>query len=151
MTILNSLSPKEGAVRSKKRLGCGRGSGHGETSTRGQKGQKSRSGDPRKKGFEGGQMPLFRRIPKRGFSNVNFEKKYELVRVDSLGKVFSSGAEITPQSLLEKGLVKDVCLIKILGDGELKHPVKVSAHAFSKSAKEKIEKAGGSVNLIANK
>ena len=147
MIGLHSLSPKYGATHKKKRVGLGRGSGHGETSTHGQKGQRSRSGDGKMIGFEGGQMPLLRRIPKSGFSNVQFANRYEWVNISSLDK-FPDNAEITPDSLRKAGLVAHTCNVKVLGEGEMTHAVKVSAHAFSKSAKEKIEKAGGTAVLI---
>ena len=149
MTGLNSLSPKYGAVHSKKRLGLGRGSGHGETSTRGQKGQTARSGNKKMEGMEGGQMPLVRRIPKSGFSNVMFARKYEWVNLGTLSKFFPSGSEVSPEALKKKGLVNSLQRVKILGDGKLEHPLKVTAHAFSKSAKEKIEKAGGTAVVAA--
>jgi large subunit ribosomal protein L15 len=147
MTGLHSLSPKYGATHKKKRIGFGRGSGHGETSTRGQKGQRSESGDGKLIGFEGGQVPLLRRIPKSGFSNVQFARRFEWVNISSLDK-FPANAEINPEALKKAGLVACTCRVKVLGEGKLTHAVKVSAHAFSKSAKEKIEKAGGTAVLL---
>jgi len=151
MIGLNSLSPKYGATHKKKRLGIGRGSGHGETCTRGQKGQRSNSGDGKMEGFEGGQMPLFRRIPKSGFSNVDFARRYEWVSVESLGKIFPANSEITPEILKKKGIIHSIERVKILGDGKIDHALKISAHAFSKSAREKIQKAGGKAVIIEDK
>jgi len=147
MTGLHSLSPKYGATHKKKRLGLGRGSGHGETSTRGQKGQRKESGDGKMIGFEGGQMPLLRRIPKSGFSNVQFAHRYEWVNLSSLAQ-FPANAEITPDTLKEAGLVSRSCAVKVLGGGKLERALKISAHAFTKSAKERIEKAGGTATVI---
>jgi len=149
MVGLNNLKPKYGSVHRKKRLGTGQGSGHGQTSTRGQKGQNSTSGGAKPDGFEGGQMPLLRRIPKSGFSNVRFQIKYEWVNISSLEKCFKAGEEVTPEALVKARLVKHTGQIKILGDGELKKALTVKAHAFSASAKEKIEKAGGKIDLLA--
>jgi large subunit ribosomal protein L15 len=149
MVGLNNLKPKYGSVHRKKRLGTGQGSGHGQTSTRGQKGQNSTSGGAKPDGFEGGQMPLLRRIPKSGFSNVRFQIKYEWVNISSLEKCFKAGDEVTPEALVKARLVKHTDQIKILGDGELKKALTVKAHAFSASAKEKIEKAGGKTDLLA--
>jgi large subunit ribosomal protein L15 len=147
MIGLHNLKPQEGSKHRKKRLGRGVGSGHGRTSTRGSKGQKARSGDGSKKiGFEGGQMPLFRRIPKRGFTN-KFRKEYEIVNIESLNK-FESGVEVTPAILKQAGLVKKSKLIKILGVGELKKSLIVKVAAFSKSAVEKINSAGGKVEVV---
>jgi len=147
MVYIHNLSPKPGSVHRKKRLGLGQGSGHGQTSTRGQKGQRSRSGDGKMVGFEGGQMPLLRRIPKRGFNNNAFKKSYEIVKIFTLEKYFNNGDKVTPQLLKEKGLV-DTLDIKILGDGELTKKLEIHALAFSKSAVEKIEKAGGKAIVI---
>ena len=133
MIGLNNLKPAKGSKHRKKIVGRGVGSGHGRTSTRGSKGQKSRSGDGSKKiGFEGGQMPIFRRIPKRGFNNP-FRKEYEIVNVESLNK-FDSGLEVTPQVLKEAGLIGKANLVKILGVGDLKKALTVKVAAFSKSA-----------------
>jgi len=148
MISLNSLAPKFGSKHKKKRLGLGRGSGHGETCTRGQKGQKATSGGCKKPGFEGGQNPLFRRIPKTGFSNAQFATYSEWVNLSTLAKKFKANAAVTPEALKELGLVDCSCNVKILGEGTLEHPLTVSAHAFSKSAKEKIEKAGGKVIVL---
>ena len=144
---LNTLAPAKGANRKNKRVGRGIGSGHGKTSTRGYKGQKSRSGSSIRPGFEGGQMPLYRRLPKRGFNNV-FRKEYTIVNLDTLSQ-FEPGASVAPETLLEKGIVKKLRDgIKILGNGELKHAVNVRAHKFSKGAAEKIQNAGGTIEVI---
>jgi large subunit ribosomal protein L15 len=144
---LNTLAPAKGANRKNKRVGRGIGSGHGKTSTRGYKGQKSRSGSSIRPGFEGGQMPLHRRLPKRGFNNV-FRKEYTIVNLDTLSQ-FEPGASVAPETLLEKGIVKKLRDgIKILGNGELKHAVNVRAHKFSKGAAEKIQSAGGTIEVI---
>jgi len=147
---LHNLGPNPGAVREKKRVGRGHGSGHGKTSGRGQKGQKARSGwkGGTRPGFEGGQTPLYMRFPKRGFSNAPFKKEYSVVNVGLLNERFEDGAEITPKTLLEAGLVKKNMPVKILGDGELTKKFTVKAHKFSASAKEKIEAAGGSCEVI---
>jgi large subunit ribosomal protein L15 len=147
MIGLHNLKPQKGSKHRKKIIGRGVGSGHGRTSTRGSKGQKARSGDGSKKiGFEGGQMPLFRRIPKRGFNN-QFRKEYEIVNVESLNK-FESGVEVNPTTLKQAGMVKKAKLIKILGVGELKKPLTIKVTAFSKSAIEKIKSAGGKAEII---
>jgi large subunit ribosomal protein L15 len=140
---LSNLKPKKGARHAKKRVGRGPGSGHGKTSGRGEKGQKSRSGYSGKRGFEGGQMPLHRRLPKRGFTNI-FKKDYAVVNVSDLER-FDSGASIDEATLRQAGLVKGPHDgVKVLGDGELSKKLTVSATKFSKSAREIIEKAGGS-------
>ncbi|HEV7766300.1 MAG TPA: 50S ribosomal protein L15 [Thermoanaerobaculia bacterium] len=144
---LSNLKPKKGARHAKKRVGRGPGSGHGKTSGRGEKGQKSRSGYSGKRGFEGGQMPLHRRIPKRGFTNI-FKKDYAVVNVSDLER-FDNGASIDEAALRQAGLVKGSHDgVKILGDGELSKTLTVSATKFSKSAREIIEKAGGTVQEI---
>ena len=149
MRIAN-IHPGKGSRKRKKLLGRGPGSGHGKTSGKGFKGQKSRSGATRRPGFEGGQMPLMKRLPKRGFTSRN-KKTYTLVNVSSLN-IFDENQTVTPELLKEKNIVKDLRSdIKILGDGELKKPLTVSAHRFSKSAEEKIKKTGGKVSLIAKK
>ncbi|UCD20055.1 MAG: 50S ribosomal protein L15, partial [candidate division WOR-3 bacterium] len=129
-----------------KRVGRGPGSGHGKTSTRGHKGHQQRSGFRKKLGFEGGQMPLTIRIPKRGFINV-FKEQYEIVNLENLSK-FEPNTEITPELLKVKGLIKGRNKVKILGNGELSIPLTVKAHRFSKSAREKILKAKGKVEQI---
>lgn len=144
---LNNLKPKKGARHAKKRVGRGPGSGHGKTSGRGEKGQKSRSGYSGKRGFEGGQMPLHRRLPKRGFTNI-FKTDYAVVNVSDLER-FDSGASVDETTLRQAGLVKGSHDgVKVLGDGELSKKLTVSATKFSKSAKEIIEKAGGTCQEI---
>jgi large subunit ribosomal protein L15 len=143
---LSDLSPSPGRKRKNKRVGRGSGSGHGKTSCRGHKGQKSRSGGGTRAGFEGGQMPLYRRLPKRGFKNI-FKKQYAIVNIGSLESV--SESTITPELILEKGFVKNLKDgLKILGEGEIKKPLTIKAHAFSSSAKEKILKVGGRAEII---
>ena len=143
---LSDLRPPVGATKKRKRVGRGPGSGNGVTAGRGEKGQKSRSGYSRKRGFEGGQMPLIRRVPKRGFHNP-FRVEYETVNVSRLAEL--EGDEFTPESLLASNVVrKRTAPVKILGDGEISRKVTVSAHKFSKSAKEKIEAAGGKAIVI---
>ena len=149
---LSNLKPQSGSVTSKKkRLGRGQGSGKGGTATRGHKGAKSRSGYSKKLGFEGGQMPLQRRIPKFGFKNIN-RVEYKPVNLSKLQELIDSKKVkkglINAESLRSNGLVKKNDLVKILGNGDLKDAVKVEAHKFSKSAQEKIEKSGGEVKLI---
>lgn len=143
---LGSLTRPKGAKKKRKRIGCGTGSGHGKTSTRGEKGDKSRSGYRRKLGYEGGQMPITRRIPKRGFTNI-FSKKYEIINVGTLSK-FEPNTEVTPALLKEKKIIKGDHLLKILGQGELTIPLNVKAHKFSKSAQTKILKAKGTAEEI---
>lgn len=145
---LNLLGPARGARKAPKRVGRGTGSGHGKTSCRGSKGQTSRSGGGVRPGFEGGQMPLARRLPKRGFYNV-FRVEYQAVNVGRLG-IFEPGSEIDPQSLLNRRLIRRKGLpVKILGNGEVNRPLTVKAHAVSAAARKKIEEAGGSIELIA--
>jgi large subunit ribosomal protein L15 len=148
MSALNNLKPKYGSTHRRKRLGTGQGSGHGQTSTRGQKGQRATSGGPKPVGFEGGQTPLLRRIPKSGFNNTRFRTEYEWVNISSLEKRFAAGAQVTPEELVKARLVKGGGLVKVLGNGELKKALNVSAHAFSKGAAEKIEKAGGKAAVL---
>ena len=145
---LHGLKPAKGANKKRKRVGRGPGSGHGKTATRGEKGQKSRSGFSQKPGFEGGQMPLHRRIPKRGFTN-KFAREYAILNVKELN-YFEDGTEVTPELLTQKGLVKKgKDGIRILGEGELSRKLTVRAHHFSESAKQKIEQAGGSVEVVS--
>ncbi len=144
-TNLSNLRPPKGATSNKKRVGRGMGSGMGKTSTRGHKGQRSRSGSRMMRGFEGGQMPLHRRLPKRGFTNI-FRVEYQVVNLDRLAELGEKN--ITPELLIKIGMVNKNDLIKILGDGELKTALTVQAHKFSKSAEEKITKAGGKVEVI---
>jgi len=146
MNLSDLRAPNKKANSNRKRVGRGMGSGMGKTSTRGHKGQGSRSGYSMMRGFEGGQMPLHRRLPKRGFTNI-FKTEYEVVNVERLGSLDES--EITPHSLRKAGVVSSKnSLVKILGHGELSKAVTVSAHKFSKSAQEKIEKAGGKVTVL---
>ncbi len=145
---LDDLRPANGSNKKRKRVGRGDGSGHGKTSCRGHKGQGARSGGQRKPGFEGGQMPLQRRLPKRGFRNP-FRIEVSVVNLEQL-EAFSSGTEITPELLAAQGLVRGKSKrIKILGDGALSKALTVRAHAFSAKAKEKIEASGGKTELIA--
>lgn len=139
---ISQLENTPGAHKKPKRVGCGPGSGHGKTSCRGEKGQFARSGKGKRRGFEGGQMPLYRRIPKRGFTNI-FRRDYGVVNLDALNR-FSESTDITPEFIYSKGLVKQSLPIKILGRGKLEHKFTITAHKFSKSAKELIEKSGGS-------
>ena len=144
---LNELKPSAGSTHSPKRVGRGYGSGLGKTSGRGQDGQNSRSGGGVKIGFEGGQMPLHRRLPKRGFYNL-FSKKIVAINLDRLN-AFEDGAVVTPEQLLEKGIIKKVCDgVKILGNGEIEKKLTVKATKFSKTAAAKIEAAGGKVEVI---
>ncbi len=143
---LSDLSPAAGSCKKRKRVGRGTGSGHGKTSCRGHKGQKSRSGGGTKPGFEGGQMPLQRRLPKRGFTNI-FQKEFAIVNLDVLNTL--SENEITPELLVKEGIVKKVLDgVKILGNGEITKPLTIKAHAFSASALAKIEKAQGKAEVI---
>lgn len=143
---ISDLAPAPGSRKNKKRVGRGCGSGHGKTSCKGHKGQKARTGGGVKPWFEGGQMPLQRRLPKRGFTNI-FQKEYVIVNVGSLNDLEES--VITPEILVREGLIKaERDGVKILGEGELTKPLTVKAHAFSASAKEKIEKAQGSIEII---
>ena len=144
---LHTLEAHPGSRRRPLRLGMGEGSGTGQTATRGQKGQRSRSGDGKLVGFEGGQTPLLR-IPKRGFTNGAFKVTYQVVSLESLETVFKNKNEIGLDDLRVHRLVKGRKPVKILGDGELKRKLKVSAHAFSQSAKSKIEKAGGTAEVV---
>jgi large subunit ribosomal protein L15 len=144
---LHELKPAAGARRPRKRIGRGPGSGTGKTSGRGHNGQKSRSGYSAKRGFEGGQMPLARRLPKRGFVNI-FRKEYRIVNVDRLNG-FEAGSVVSPESLLEAGVVKKgTSAIKVLGNGDLKVALTVKAHRFTKTALKKIEAAGGNAEVL---
>lgn len=148
MIGLNTLAPAAGAKHRKKIVGRGTGSGRGRTSTRGHKGQKSRSGSGKMPYFEGGQMSIIRRIPKRGFNNKMFATRYEIVNLSSIEAKFDAGAEISAERLKSAGIIKKDGLVKILANGELKKNFVVKANAFSKSAKEKIEKAGGKAEIV---
>ena len=140
---LNSVRPAKGSTHKKKRVGRGPGSGLGKTAGRGEKGQKSRSGYSRKIGFEGGQMPLHRRLPKRGFTNI-FKKRWLEVSIGALEQHFGADEEVTPELLHERGIIKKAKHdVVVLGNGELSNALRISAHRFTKSAREKIEKAGG--------
>ncbi len=144
---LSQIRKPKGATHPRKRVGRGMGSGHGKTSTRGHKGQRSRSGHRLVRGFEGGQMPLHRRLPKRGFHNP-FRKEWAEVNLSRLAALGVD--EITPALLLERRVIRHVeDGIKILAGGEIDRPLRVTAHAFSKAAREKIEKAGGRAELLA--
>jgi len=144
---LEELKAPPGANKRIKRVGRGTGSGHGKTSTRGHKGQKARSGGGVRPGFEGGQMPLQRRLPKRGFTNI-FKKQYAIVNVKDLN-IFENGMEITPEVLIQVGLVKNVLDgVKILGEGDLEKQLTIKAHKASKQAIEKISAKGGRVEVI---
>ena len=143
---LSNLRAPKNANTARKRVGRGMGSGMGKTSTRGHKGQGSRSGSSLMRGFEGGQMPLHRRLPKRGFTNI-FKVEYEVVNLDRLAKL--SESDITPEVLRKAGVVNGKnAVVKVLGQGELSKALTISAHKFSKSAQEKIEKAGGKVTVL---
>ena len=145
---LHNLKPARGSVRERKRVGRGPGSGLGKTAGRGEKGQKSRSGYARKTGFEGGQMPLHRRVPKRGFSNARFRKEFAEVNLGRL-EIFEAGTIITPEVLLKQGIVKRVRDgVKILGKGDLTKPLTVHAHRFSAKARERIAGLGGKVEVL---
>ena len=145
---LSNLQPPEGARRKRKRIGRGDGSGTGVTAGRGHKGAKSRSGYKRKRGFEGGQMPLHRRVPKRGFHNP-FRVEYAVVNLDTLAERFDEGAEVTPELLRERRVVRESrALVKILGRGELSKKLIVKAHRFSARASQAIEAAGGRAELL---
>lgn len=146
---LDNLRPPDGARRQKKRVGRGEGSGKGVTAGRGHKGAKSRSGFKRKRGFEGGQMPLHRRVPKRGFRNP-FRTEYAVVNLDTLSERFDDGTEVTPELLRERRIVRrSRALIKVLARGEISKKLTVKAHRFSARAREAIDAAGGSVELLS--
>ncbi len=144
---LEELKPSKGAKKKAKRVGRGVGSGHGKTSTKGHKGQKARSGGVKGPGFEGGQMPLQRRIPKRGFTNI-FRKEYAVVNLGDLAR--AGGADpVTPEVLMQKGLIKNIKDgVKVLGMGDFNEKITVRAHKFSKSAVDKIQAAGGKAEVI---
>ena len=147
MIRLHNLKPRPGARHRVKRLGIGESSGHGKTSGKGHKGQKARSGGSIRLGFEGGQMPLIRRLPKRGFNNATFRKEYAIVNLDDLNE-FAAGSMVNEQALRESKHIRgDFAGVKILGRGELKHGLTIEADKVSESAREKIEKAGGTVTL----
>ncbi len=148
--LSNEITAIAGSNRKRKRLGRGRGTGHGKTSGRGHKGCGSRPGSAARPTYEGGQMPLFRRLPKRGFSNYNFATRYEIVNISQLEQLFSDGTTINVAELAGVGLVDSAkSLVKILGDGELTKKLTVTAHKFSKSAEQKISGCGGTVKVVA--
>jgi len=144
---LNSYNPNPGAKHRVKRLGCGESSGHGKTACKGNKGQKARSGSGTRVGFEGGQMPLHRRLPKRGFNNYDFRDVTGVVNVGDLDGSFEAGAVINEETLRQSGLLNGRCdRVKILGDGEVEKAFTIAVTTVSASAREKIEKAGGTIN-----
>jgi large subunit ribosomal protein L15 len=144
---LHELKPAEGSRKTRNRVGRGTGSGNGKTAGKGHKGQNARSGGGVRPGFEGGQTPLFQRLPKRGFTNIN-RKDFAIVNLSTLNR-FEDGAEVTPELLLETGIVSNVKSgVKILGNGQLEKKLTVKANKFSASAKEAIESAGGTVEVI---
>ena len=144
---LSDLSPAKGSRKKRKRVGRGPGSGHGKTAGKGNKGQLSRQGFSRRRDFEGGQMPLVRRLPKRGFTNI-FRKEYAVVNLDRLA-VFGEGAEVTPEALLEHGIIKkQLDGVKILGRGDLDRKLSIRAHRFSAEAMRKIQAAGGTAEIL---
>ncbi|MBA3948715.1 MAG: 50S ribosomal protein L15 [Acidobacteria bacterium] len=146
---LTGLKPPKGAKHSKKRVGRGQGSGNGKTAGRGHKGAKSRSGFTHKRGFEGGQMPLHRRMPKRGFHNP-FRVEYSVVNLDTIVEVFDAGSEVTPELLQERGLIGGSRKkVKVLGRGDVTKKLTVRAHKFSGTAQEKITAAGGTAEVLA--
>ncbi len=141
---LHDLKNVPGAVHRKKRVGCGEGGGHGKTSTRGGKGQSARSGSSIRPGFEGGQMPLYRKLPRRGFNNYEFRTSYAVVNVGDLARLDAAISEVNAEVLAQAGLVRGgIKTLKILGDGEITRALKVTAQKFTGSAKAKLEKAGG--------
>ena len=143
---LHTLKPNKGAKHRVKRLGCGESSGHGKTSGKGNKGQKARSGGSVRPGFEGGQMPLHRRLPKKGFNNFNFKTVASIVNLAQLDKHFEAGETVNEESLRAKGLVSRKCdVVKVLGQGQITKKLTVAGCALSASAREKIEQAGGTV------
>ena len=142
---LHELKNVKGAVHRKKRVGCGEGSGHGKTSGKGGKGQTARSGGSIRPGFEGGQMPLYRKLPHRGFNNYEFRTSYAVVNVGDLASLDAKITEVNAEVLAKAGLIRaDVKMLKVLGDGEISRALKVTAQKFTGSAKAKLEKAGGS-------
>jgi large subunit ribosomal protein L15 len=144
---IEDIRPAEGSTKNKKRVGRGVGSGHGKTSCKGHKGQKARSGGTKGAGFEGGQMPLQRRVPKRGFKNI-FKKEYAIVNLDTIDAL-KDNAVITPELLIEKGVIKKMKDgLKVLANGSIERPVTIKANAFSASASAKIEAAGGKTEVI---
>ena len=149
MAGIHTLRPDKGSTHKTKRIGRGPGSGHGKTAGRGHKGMWSRSGSHQKRGFEGGQMPLHRRMPKRGFTNAIFKKSFSTVNVSDLVK-FEKGSKIGPQELVNAGVIRKLASngLRVLGDGNIDRALHVVAHYFTKGAREKITKAGGTVEVI---
>ena len=147
---IEDLRPAPGSVRRRKRIGRGPGSGHGKTSGKGTKGQKARSGGGVRPGFEGGQMPLYRRLPKRGFLPYGGKTEFAVVNVGVLSARFAAGAMVDPETLAGAGIIKksERTAVKILGDGDLAHALTVRAHRVSASARQKVEAAGGAVELL---
>jgi large subunit ribosomal protein L15 len=145
---LDELKPAPGSHHRRKRVGRGIGSGHGAQSTRGMKGQRSRAGFSGMAGFEGGQLPLLRRVPKRGFRHTAFRVPCAVVNVGDLENRFEAKASVTPQALKEQGVLKGCDRVKVLGDGQITKALTVQAHAFSESAKQKIEKVGGRIEVL---
>ncbi len=146
---LNQLRPAKGAIKKRKRVGIGSGSGHGGTSCRGHKGQKSRSGGRTANWFEGGQMPLQRRVPKRGFTNI-FRKEHQVINVGTLNR-FDANSEIDPGTLREAGVLRRSLPVKLLANGTLDRPLVIRVHAASASAKAKVEAAGGRIEILTPK
>jgi len=145
---INTLVPAKGSTKKAKRVGRGMGSGHGKTATKGHKGQKARSGGTKGPAFEGGQTPMQRRLPKRGFKNIPFKREYTILNLSTIEKIADAGV-VTPEILLEKKIIKDMKDgIKILGTGTLSKPITVRAHAFSASATSKILAAGGKAEVL---
>ncbi|MFW5653656.1 MAG: 50S ribosomal protein L15 [Planctomycetota bacterium] len=150
--MIHEVTERVGRYRARKRIGRGRSSGHGKTSGRGHKGAGSRAGFTRRPAREGGQLPFFRRIPKRGFSNVQFATEFHIVNLGQIQKRFENGADVNADSLVRAGLIRDTELpVKILGDGDFSLKVNVNVHKVSGPARERIEAAGGSVSLIEMK
>ena len=145
---LSNLRPPKGATHAKKRVGRGHGSGNGKTAGRGHKGAKSRSGFKHKRGFEGGQMPLHRRVPKRGFHNP-FRVEYEVINLDTIADLFDDGAEVTPEALRARGLVARTGGVKVLARGDIAKKLTIRAHKFSGKAAEKIAAAGGTAEVLS--
>lgn len=144
--LLHTLKNVKGATHRRKRVGCGEGSGHGKTSCKGGKGQSARSGGSIRPGFEGGQMPLYRKLPHRGFNNYEFRTEYAVVNLGDLSRLDAAVTEVNIAALVKCGLIRsDGALLKVLGDGEISRALKVTAAKFSATAKTKIEKAGGQV------
>jgi large subunit ribosomal protein L15 len=150
MAGINELRPNPGSTHKTKRIGRGPGTGHGKTAARGSKGMWSRSGSSQKRGFEGGQMPLHRRIPKRGFTNAPFRKEFSTINVSDLAR-FEKGSKVGPQELMDSGVIRKLRThgLRVLGDGQVDRALHVSAHYFTAAAREKITKAGGTVEVIS--